>query len=128
MHSRSRTRQQGAVIVTGCLMLRFLLGTMSFALDLGRLFVVKSELQTALDSCALSGAQELDGTASALTRATSAGIMVGNLNRVNFQSANWGGQGRLVAGDISFRAVNYTTTTTPAAARYDECTHAQHGV
>lgn len=129
MHPGGRKRRQtGAVIVTVCLMLLFLLGVMAFALDLGRLFVVKGELQTALDSCALAGAQELDGTASAISRATSAGITAGNLNRVNFQSATWSGKGQLTAADLSFRDVNYTSTTAPAAAKYVQCAHAQNGV
>ena len=63
----SRThRQRGAVIVTVCLLMLFLLGFMAFALDYGRLFIVKTELQTALDSCALSAAQELDRHATAI--------------------------------------------------------------
>jgi Flp pilus assembly protein TadG len=123
-----RRNQQGAVIVTVCLMMLFLLGVMAFALDLTRTFVVKSELQTAMDSCALSAAKELDGTASAITRATNAGMTAGNLNRVRFQSANWGGAGQIVAGNISFRNATYTPTTAPAAARYVECTHTQTGV
>ena len=55
-----RHRQQGAVIITVALLTLFLLGFIGFALDFGRLFVVKSELQTAMDSCALAAAQELD--------------------------------------------------------------------
>jgi uncharacterized membrane protein len=42
---------------------------MGIALDFGHLFVVKTELQTAADSCALAAAQELDGASDALNRA-----------------------------------------------------------
>jgi len=62
-------RQQGAVIITVCLLMLFLLGFMGIALDYGRLFIVKTELQTALDSCALSAAHELDRQAGAIARA-----------------------------------------------------------
>ena len=79
----TRHRQRGAVIVTAALFLLFLLGFMGFALDFGHLFVVKTELQTAMDSCALAAAQELDGQSTALTRATNAGMTAGNLNRVD---------------------------------------------
>jgi Flp pilus assembly protein TadG len=127
-HAAGRKRQRGAVIVTVCLFLLFLLGFMGIALDFGHLFVVKSELQTATDSCALAGAQELDGQSDALTRATSAGLTAGNLNQVNFQSATWSGKGRLTAADISFRDAGYATTTSPSAARYVECRHTQPGV
>jgi hypothetical protein len=120
--------QGGAVIVTVCLMLLFLLGFMAFALDFGRLFVVKSELQTAMDSCALAAAQELDGTAGAIARATSAGLTAGNSNRVDLQSPTWRDKGQLVAADLSFRAADYTVTTSDTAARYAQCQHVQNAV
>ena len=72
-------RQRGAVIVTVCLLMLFLLGFMGFALDFGRLFIVKTELQTALDSCALSAAQQLDRQANAISLARNAGMTAGNL-------------------------------------------------
>jgi Flp pilus assembly protein TadG len=124
----ARSRQRGAVIVTVSLFLLFLLGFMGIAMDFGHLFVVKTELQTAMDSCALAGAQELDGQSDALTRATSAGLTAGNLNRVNFQSANWSGKGQLTSADITFKDATYTATTSPAAARYVDCRHTQPGV
>ena len=129
MHRAARRqRQRGAVIVTASLFLLFLLGFMGIAMDFGHLFIVKTELQTAMDSCALAGAQELDAQSDALTRATSAGLTAGNLNRVNFQSASWSGKGQLVAADISFKDAAYAATTSPAAARYVQCLHTQPGV
>src|SRR6185369_14592143 len=129
MHSvERRSRQQGAVIITVAMVLLFLLGFIGLALDFGKLFVVRTELQTALDSCALAAAEELDGQPSALTRATNAGLTAGNLNNVNFQSSTWSGKGQLAAGDITFRDAAYTATTVPASARYVQCDHAQPGV
>ncbi len=125
---RGRRRQQGAVIVMVCLLLFVLLGFMAIAFDFGRLFIVKTELQTAMDSCALAAAQELDAQASAIARARSAGVTAGNLNRVNLQSANWDGKGQLVSSDITFRDAAYAPTTLPAAARYAQCEHTQAGV
>jgi len=43
-------------MVTVAFALLFLLGFMGIALDFGHLFVVKTELQTASDSCALAAA------------------------------------------------------------------------
>jgi Flp pilus assembly protein TadG len=135
-----RQRQRGAVIITVSLLTFFLLGFIAFALDFGRLFVVKSELQTAMDSCALAAAQELDQQPSAIDRATSAGLTAGNLNPVNFQSDKWSGTGQvcstpgtpaapcLVAADITFRDSTYATTTDPAVAQYVQCQHVQSGV
>lgn len=123
--SRPSRRQQGAVILTVCLLMLFLLGFIGFALDFGRAFVVKSELQSAVDSCALSAAQELDGAGDAIARATSAGLTAANANRVEFQSADWAGKGQLAAGDIAFRDASYMLTTSSSAAKYAECQHTQ---
>lgn len=116
------------MIVTVALLLLMLLGFMGFALDFGRLFVVKSELQTAMDSCALAAAQELDLQANALDRARSAGMTAGNMNRVNFQSGSWSGQGQLVNAEITFRDPAYLPTTDPTQAQYAQCTHTQPSV
>lgn len=105
-----------------------LLGFMGFALDFGRLFVLKGELQTAVDSCALAAAAELDLQADALTRARSAGVSAGNLNRVDFQSPTWGGKGGVVASDLSFLDLNYAPTSAADRARYARCEHRQAGV
>ncbi len=121
-------RQQGAVIITVALALLFLLGFMGIALDFGRLFIAKNELQTAMDSCALAAAQELDGQSTALTRAARAGQTAGNLNAVDLQSASWQGQGQLVGADISFKNSAYALTTAPAEAQYAECRHTQAGI
>ncbi|NHZ88261.1 hypothetical protein F2P45_04360 [Massilia sp. CCM 8733] len=121
-------RQLGAVILTVSFLLFFLLGFVAIAFDLGRLFIVKTELQTAMDSCALAAAQELDGQSGSLARARRAGTTAANLNRVNLQSANWDGQGQFSDTGISFRDAAYTPTTTPAGARYAQCEHRQNGV
>lgn len=124
----SRHRQNGAVIVTVALVLLFLLGFMGIALDFGRLFIVKSELQTAMDSCALAAAEELDLQPTAIDRATSAGLTAGNLNRVNFQSATWSGKGQLVTAEITFKDPAYLTTTDPKVSQYVQCQHVQPAV
>lgn len=125
----SRNRQNGAVIVATTFVMLFLLGFMGIALDFGRLFIVKTELQTAMDSCALAAAQELDGNSTtALTRARSAGKTAGNLNRVNMQSVNWSGQGQLIDSEITFKNAVYGDTTIPAAARYAQCQHTQPAI
>lgn len=121
-----RGRQRGAVILTVSLMLFFLLGFMAFAVDFARAFVVKTELQSAMDSCALSAAQELDRAADSITRAKSAGTTAGNLNRVHFQSANWSGKGQIDPDvDIKFFDTNYAETSAPSSATYVQCMHTQ---
>lgn len=107
---------------------------MGIALDFGRLFIIKTELQTAMDSCALAAVQELDFTgpatnpSNAITRARSAGKTAGNLNNVGFQSATWGGMGGIVDTDITFKDQSYNVTTDPALAKYAQCQHTQADV
>lgn len=124
----SRRQQHGAIIVTAALALLLLLGFMGIALDFGRLFIVRTELQTALDSCALAAARELNKQPDAISRAVSAGAAAGNLNGVNLQSANWSGQGQITAADVSFRDANYLNTTSATAAVYSQCTHTQSNI
>ena len=126
--THKRDRQKGAVIILTAMSLLALLGFMGIALDFGHLFVVKTELQTASDSCALAAAQELDGGSDALTRATRAGKTAGNLNKVNFQGAAAG----LVDADVTFSdALNgsYSHTFAPVAnAKYAKCTGTKAGM
>ena len=124
---KHRRKEGGAVIVTVALTLLLLLGFMGIALDFGHLFVVRTELQTAMDSCALAAAQEMDGQADSLTRGTNAGITAGNLNAVDMQSASWSGKARVSAADISFLDQNYLATATVASVRYARCQHTQAG-
>ncbi|MDQ3060670.1 MAG: Tad domain-containing protein [Pseudomonadota bacterium] len=124
----TRHHQHGAVIVTVALLMLFLLGFIGIALDFGRLFIVKTELQTALDSCALAAAQELDGAIDAKERAISAGMTAGNLNNVNLQSSTWDNQKKIVDADITFRDAAYTETSVSENARYAQCQHMQSGI
>lgn len=124
----SRSRQQGAVLVTAALVLLILIGFVGLAVDASRAFVVQGELQSAVDSCALAAAQELDGASDAITRATSAGTTAGNANGVVMQSATWAGQTKITAAEITFLDADYNATTTAAAARYARCDHTQAGL
>jgi Flp pilus assembly protein TadG len=122
-------RQRGAMLFTVAFTMFLLLGIIGISIDLSRLFVIKSELQTAMDSCALAAAQELDAQSDALTRARNAGKSAADLNRVQFQDSTWAGLGLLDKNtEITFRAADYTATTTPGAARYAQCEHTQTGV
>lgn len=78
-------RQRGAVAVVVGIAIFVLVGMIGLALDLGQMFVNKTELQNAADACALAAARELDGTADALTRADAAGMLVGGKNALGFQ-------------------------------------------
>lgn len=89
-------RQRGAVAVAFGLTLVVLIGFAGLAIDLGRFFVIKAELQNAMDACALSAASQLKPGAhdtNALIRATAYGKVFFKAdvndavrNKVNFQN------------------------------------------
>ncbi|WP_025915676.1 Tad domain-containing protein [Herminiimonas sp. CN] len=82
-----RQHQRGAIAIIVAISIAVLIGFVGLALDLGKLYVAKTELQNSSDACALAAARELTGTsATQLTIAEAAGITTGNLNRVIFQS------------------------------------------
>lgn len=124
--ANNRHYQKGAVLVTVALTLLFLLGFMGIALDFGRLFIIKTELQTAVDSCALAATQELDGSTAGLDRAWRAGITAGNLNRINLQGEDAG----LTQADVLFSTtLDGAFTNTPTVdARYARCTRTRTGI
>ncbi|HEY0563821.1 MAG TPA: Tad domain-containing protein [Methylophilus sp.] len=95
--SATRYTQTGAVAIIVALALPVIIGMAGLALDLGKLFITKTELQNAADACALSAARELDGTGSQFQRAENSGVAIGELNRSFFQSTNV-----VLDGEVSF--------------------------
>lgn len=76
-------RQRGAVAVIVALSLVGMIGFVGLALDLGKLFVAKSELQNSADACALAAARELTGAnANQLKLAEAAGKATGEQHKV----------------------------------------------
>lgn len=90
---RMPAREGGAVAILVALIVGVLFAVGGFALDLGRLFVNKTELQNAADACALAAAGQLTcdpagGTCpeSFLTDAEAAGMFVARRNASDFQN------------------------------------------
>jgi len=136
-----RSYQRGGVAILVALSLAVLVGFLGLVVDVGRLFVTKTELQSAMDSCALAAAVELrpglvPTDALAVSRAASAGLTAGNRNNVGFQANS----ASITAADIYFsdRLSNNTTTfpfgyvssaaANPATAKYVMCAHATSGI
>lgn len=120
-YSRPR-RQRGAVSVLVGVAIVMLLTMLGLVLDLGHLYIAKTELQNAADACALAAAWEIapinDTTRD---RATAAGIAVGTQNSVDFQSTTVDIQ----PGDVTFSATLDDagfTRDVSAATRYVRCT------
>jgi hypothetical protein len=125
----SPTRQRGAVAIIVGLSLAVMLGFIGLAIDGGRLYLTKTELQNAADACALAAAYELTGVpipAEAFVRAEAAGKTVGTRNRVDFQNV------AIPAGDISLSygtALNAGFALAGAGnAKYVRCTVQRSGI
>ncbi|MGE5523482.1 MAG: pilus assembly protein TadG-related protein [Rhodospirillaceae bacterium] len=104
-------RQRGTVAVIVGLTLAVLIGFAGIALDLGHLYVTKTELQDAADACALAASRELTCdtslgacASSFLENAENAGIMVASRNKAGFQGS---------AVTIAPSDVRFSTTFTP---------------
>ena len=95
---------RGAILVMAALMLVLLIGVAALALDLGRLFVLHTEMQNAVDAAVLSAAAELDGETGARADAMTAanqdmlnhlahfsreGELLENLQPDNFTFYSW---------------------------------------
>lgn len=129
----SRKHQGGAVAIMVGLTIFVLIAFLGLTVDLGRLFITKTELSNAADACALAAAAELLGDADALNRAESAGITVGQRNKVGFQGSS---VEILPNQDITFSDHldgTYLTRTAVAAGaianmKYAKCTLPQTGI
>jgi hypothetical protein len=136
-----RRRQRGAVAIIAAIALPVLIGFAGLALDGGRLFMQKTELQNAADACALAASRELTCdpaagacAASFLINAENAGLTVAGRNRIDFQGGPLGAA-QLTAADITFSttygpASSYLSRLAGAspASKYVRCQPHQTGV
>jgi Flp pilus assembly protein TadG len=121
----SPRRESGVIAILVGLSIAVLFGFLALVIDLGRLFVTKTELQSAVDSCALAAAAELDGLSNAKTRAINAGVTAGNLNRVVFQDNSAG----ITAADITISpSLSSWNVATDLNAKYVRCTKSRSGI
>jgi Putative Flp pilus-assembly TadE/G-like len=92
--NKNFTQQRGAVAIFVALSMTVMIGFAGLAIDMGRLYVHKSELQNAVDACALAAAKELICDTSVTTgvcpktfveNAEIAGRFIASKNKGNFQ-------------------------------------------
>lgn len=122
-----RRPASGAVAILVALAMTTLLGMAGLAVDSARLFINKTELQTAADACALAAAAELNcttGTAQCLVAAEAAGQSVAARNRRDLQSTSVA----IAAADVRFSTALQPTSDylarsagAPASARHAMC-------
>lgn len=82
--SIGRHRQRGAIAITFALSLIVLFACMGIALDLGRLYVVRTELQNAADAAALAGAKDLNQKLAGVNQAVATATAIAGQNRTTF--------------------------------------------
>ena len=79
-----KNRQGGAVAVTVGVSMVMLIGFLALVIDLGHLYITKTELQNAADAAALAGAKELNGKASGVANAVTKATEIAAQNRYDF--------------------------------------------
>lgn len=87
LHDAAGKGQRGAIALMFSLLLVVLLAAGGIVLDLGHLYVLKSELQNAADSAALAGADEIDLTATGIDKAAAKAISFAGEHKYDFGSA-----------------------------------------
>lgn len=80
----SRKRQRGAVAIIVGLSMFVLIGMLALVVDLGHLYVAKTELQNAADAAALAGAKKLNGKLDGVNAAVADAIALAQENRYDF--------------------------------------------
>ncbi len=83
-----RRREQGVVAILVGMTIVVMVGMVGLAIDLGQMYVAKTELQNSADACALAGIAALAkkaGATDALDSADSAATLVARRHRVVFQ-------------------------------------------
>ncbi len=85
----ARSRENGFTLLGVGISLIVIVGMMGLAVDLGRMYITKSETQSYADATALAAAVELDGTAEGIARAQAA--VSSSSNRWNFNTSPFTG-------------------------------------
>jgi len=86
-HTLKHHQQSGAVaVMSGLLLMLVLIPVSGLVLDLGHLYIVKTELQNLADASALASAKDLDNTDTGLNKAVATGKALALKNRYDFGS------------------------------------------
>ncbi|WP_342113828.1 TadE/TadG family type IV pilus assembly protein [Pseudoduganella sp. OTU4001] len=81
----NRHQQRGSVaVMTGLMLMLVLIPVSGLVIDLGHLYIVKTELQNMADSAALAAGKDLDNTDAGLDKAVASGIALASKNRYDF--------------------------------------------
>jgi hypothetical protein len=70
--------EKGQIVIMFTIMVPVIMGVIGLSLEVGRVYLLHSQLQDLADAAALAGAKKLDGTAGAMDRAKDAAQAVDN--------------------------------------------------
>jgi Flp pilus assembly protein TadG len=126
-HRRAGHRERGAVSIVVALSLAVLIGFVGLALDLGKLYVTKSELQNSADACALAAARDLTSGTPSLSVSEAAGLAAGNLNKALFQSVTTHNV-VTYSDSLSGTFVIRSSVVSPSSIKYVQCTVPQSNI
>jgi len=133
-HGRLASGQRGAIAIIVGLSIVVMVGFAGLAIDGGRLYLTKTELQNGADACALAASYHLTDSpaiaAGSFAVADASGRMVAQRNRVNFQGSP------ITSGDVT---IEFSTALTgagwtsavggpPGNAKYVRCTIQRTGI
>lgn len=128
----TRRGQRGVIAIIVGLTLVVMVGFAGLALDGGRLYVNKTELQNAADACALSASFELTGTPNIplanFPIANDAGRLVATRNRVGFQGADIAGGDVTVEFGATLNGSFVDAGAATANSKYVRCTIQETGI
>ena len=128
----SPRKQRGAIAIIVGLSIAVMVGFAGLALDGGRLYVNKTELQNAADACALSASFELTGAPTIplanFPIANDAGRLVATRNRVGFQGAAIAGGNVTVEFGATLNGGFAAAGAATANSKYVRCTIQETGI
>ena len=94
-----KNKESGFTLITTAFGIVFLIGMVGLAVDIGRIYIAKSESQVFVDSASLAATLELDGTNDGLDRARAR--VASNPNKWNFNTGSFSGVTTTFAKDRS---------------------------
>jgi Flp pilus assembly protein TadG len=120
--TKRRRRQAGFSLALIAVTATVMIGMMGLAFDLGRMFILKSELQTFVDTAALGAVRELDGTGTSVmqahTTATQGPLGTTRPNALYFDTVDVTGVTDTYSTAFNGTYDNYTTAQGNAANTY----------
>ena len=123
--SGARRRHRGFALITTAASSLVILAVLGLALDLGRLYVINSELQSFVDASALAAAFEMDGTAAGLARAdavAATGPTMGGAASNRYYFSSQAVSSLQAAYSATFGGTYQSSAAAPVTARFVQVT------